>query len=713
MGLSSIGDLWNEWNIRGFVILSLSLQTFLILFAPLRKKTTNHLLHFLLWLSYLMADWVAAFGIGLVSHSQGNSPTRSAEVDRALQALWASFLLLHLGGPDTITAFSLEDNSLWRRHLLNFIFQVIAAIYVFVQIFPSNKLLIIPTILVFLAGFIKSAERTLALYFSSLSRLRERMDPSRQSNIDQLEEFVYGLENERNKYSDGKEAYLAEHILVKYAYGFFHISKVFLADLIFKQRQRRISGIFFHQVSAVDALRVISIELQFMYEMLHTKALTIRSKWSYIFRFISFTNVVVAFFMFNHLKKHLLRKLDVKITYSLLFGGIVLDVIALFMLISSDWAIARIFWWEPRSSQPNSVFHKLKSAISTTDHLRKPRFTPCEVEPNASVAYEMLDTPLIFRRWSESISACNILSLSLKESPRKIYKRGRGWGIIALSKISSYSLKIVDFILLVEEAIAKACARDEKIQKISNTRFVSKNPFVKELWVFIFDELKYKFKGLNDIEEVKEMFEARGDLFLKRRLEGIDCHNLLRYITKLNYDDSIIMCHIATEIWYNKEKEVRDNKREFSKILSDYMLYLLLNQSNVMSAVAGVAQTTLGGMLQELEALSENRAINLETLCMKLFENANSGSIIYFAKEMEKLEERKWEVISGVWVEMLSYAAVHVKGEAHVRVLSKGGELLTFVWLLMVHFGCFYKPEWGIYFRNRAEILAESFDSPE
>lgn len=704
MGLSFIGDLWNEWNIRGFVILSLSLQTFLILFAPLRKKTTNHLLHFLLWLSYLMADWVAAFGIGLVSHSQGNSPTRSAEVDGALQALWASFLLLHLGGPDTITAFSLEDNSLWRRHLLNFIFQVIAAIYVFVQIFPSNKLLIIPTILVFLAGFIKSAERTLALYFSSLSRLREGMDPSWQSNI-----HVDGLKNEGNKYSDGKEAYHAECILVKYAYEFFHITKVFLTDLIFTRQQREISCTYFHRVSAVDALRVISIELQFMYEMLHTKALTIRSKWSYIFRFISFTTVVVAFFMFNHLKNHQLCKLDVKITYSLLFGGIVLDVIALFMLISSDWAVARISWGEQQSSQLYSVFHKL---ISAMDHLRKPRFTLCEVEPNASVTYKMLDTPLIFRRWSESISACNILSMSLKESPRKIYKRGQGWGIIALSKISNCLLKIIDFILLVEEATAKACARDEKIQKISNTRFVSKNPFVKELWVFIFYELKDKFKGLNDIEEVKEMFEARGDLFLKNRLEGIDCHHLLRYITKLNYDDSIITWHIATEIWYNKEKEVRDNKREFSKILSDYMLYLLLNQSNVMSAVVGVAQTTLGGFLRELEGFSKNRAINLETLCMELFENANSGSIISFAKEMEKLEERKWEVISGVWVEMLSYAAIHVKGEAHVQVLSKGGELLTFVWLLMVHFGCFYKPEWGIYFRHRA-IFRESFGSAE
>lgn len=60
-----------------------------------------------------MADWVAAFAIGLISQNQSNPFTHEAEVDRALLAFWASFLLLHLGGPNTITAFSMEDSVLW------------------------------------------------------------------------------------------------------------------------------------------------------------------------------------------------------------------------------------------------------------------------------------------------------------------------------------------------------------------------------------------------------------------------------------------------------------------------------------------------------------------------------------------------------------------------------------------------------------------------
>ena len=43
--------------------------------------------------------------------------------------------------------------------------------------------------------------------------------------------------------------------------------------------------------------------------------------------------------------------------------------------------------------------------------------------------------------------------------------------------------------------------------------------------------------------------------------------------------------------------------------------------------------------------------------------------------------------MSKVWVELLSYAASHCRANAHAQQLSKGGELITFVWILMAHFG--------------------------
>jgi hypothetical protein len=45
-------------------------------------------------------------------------------------SFWAPFVLVHLGGQDTITALSKQDNDLWLRHLLSLVSQVLVSAYV-------------------------------------------------------------------------------------------------------------------------------------------------------------------------------------------------------------------------------------------------------------------------------------------------------------------------------------------------------------------------------------------------------------------------------------------------------------------------------------------------------------------------------------------------------------------------------------------------------
>jgi hypothetical protein len=50
-------------------------------------------------------------------------------------------------------------------------------------------------------------------------------------------------------------------------------------------------------------------------------------------------------------------------------------------------------------------------------------------------------------------------------------------------------------------------------------------------------------------------------------------------------------------------------------------------------------------------------------------------------------EKKMWEEIQDVWVEMLCLSASRCRGYLHAKALGKGGEFLSYVWLLLFHMG--------------------------
>ena len=101
-------QLWNDWELQLLVLLGFMLQIFIFFSGSLRQCSTNSGLRLLIWLAYLLSDMVAVYALGQLSLHKSDVP--GAGEMHQLLFFWTPFLLIHLGGQDTIIAFSIEDN---------------------------------------------------------------------------------------------------------------------------------------------------------------------------------------------------------------------------------------------------------------------------------------------------------------------------------------------------------------------------------------------------------------------------------------------------------------------------------------------------------------------------------------------------------------------------------------------------------------------------
>jgi len=121
MAKAGVLHLWNELEIQILVLVSFALQVFLLSFAWMRRRSISRALRMVIWLMYLLAEYTATYTLGHMSIGC------KAGEHQQLMAFWAPFLLVHLGGQDTITAYAMEDSQLWLRHLLTFAEQAMSS----------------------------------------------------------------------------------------------------------------------------------------------------------------------------------------------------------------------------------------------------------------------------------------------------------------------------------------------------------------------------------------------------------------------------------------------------------------------------------------------------------------------------------------------------------------------------------------------------------
>ncbi|KAJ6676389.1 hypothetical protein OIU85_009654 [Salix viminalis] len=313
-------NLWNNWEIRGMVLLSLLLQTILIISGPLRKTIARFWIRILVWSAYLSADMVATVALGNLATSQGDSSyDGSKKANNSIQAFWAPFLLLHLGGPDTITAYSIEDNELWLRHLLGLVVQV------------GSGFLCLLKVLGWRYPPIHSDPDIHCWHYKVLR--------------EDLGALVFMLEEFEKLFS----LRFQEFCMNDLAPGYWDLT---------------LSHFRFSKNSADSAFKVVEVELGLIYDMLYTKAPLIYSCSGIILRCISFVLSVTAFIIFQvKIEKHAYSSIDVAITYLLLAASVFLELYAFLCLVLSD---RTMIWLLDRGNALTSAIYSRLRKLTTS-----------------------------------------------------------------------------------------------------------------------------------------------------------------------------------------------------------------------------------------------------------------------------------------------------------------------------------------------------------
>ncbi|TVU43353.1 hypothetical protein EJB05_09815, partial [Eragrostis curvula] len=194
MGLSSVVQWWEEWQLHILVLSSLGIQCYLAFFAGSRKSHIRPLYRFIIWLAYLGGHAVAIYALATLFNRQKKLQYKDRSHD--LEVIWAPVLLIHLGGQINISAYNIEDNELWRRHILTAASQVTVAVYVFCKSWShsSDKRLLDAAILLFILGVSKCFHKPMALKWASFNSLVSSFPPVPKTETTlrevELEEYV-------------------------------------------------------------------------------------------------------------------------------------------------------------------------------------------------------------------------------------------------------------------------------------------------------------------------------------------------------------------------------------------------------------------------------------------------------------------------------------------------------------------------------------------
>ncbi|GKV17355.1 hypothetical protein SLEP1_g27870 [Rubroshorea leprosula] len=631
------------------VLFSLLLQIVLYILGSRRKHRLKRFFKTILWFAYLGADWIALATLGKLSSSHTETPTTNV-----LRGYWAPLLLLHLGGPDTITAYAFEDNKLWIRHLLILIVKAIFVVYVVCLSWTFSWLSFLGFPLI-LAGIIKYVEKILCLKLNNSQKTKSVISDSFNPRGHPHSNFNQTLDHLLKDDPTVMLGYLLFTIMRPDVNDYLSFHRVSSALTRLQTRVKNTTNIddplvlfekfdYIFEFTQPQRWDIFVVELEFIFDVVYTKAALIYTKLGCFLRLTSFVSsfsVLLLFFIsIINEPKFQFSRVDLAITGILLTGAIALELYAAWLMLSSDWAILVAAFHH--NMLVRKMFWAALKGFRWLLHRRK--------------------------RWSNHLGQFDLL---------------------------------------------KYCWRYKKKQDIRN--------FMKPITSFIMSKSQWPSRGKRALEDNKEYDNLVWSIELEFDYSIIIWHlaTSVCYLQEDHDNDEASVCYLQGDhdddeasVCFSEEDQHKNKARETSKLVSDYMMYLLAMcpamilpdhsknfwldetcdelKEHLFSAtddITNAASTLLSNLdnVRDEEEL-ESSQLAVENLQGDEFKPSEM-TFKHLQKDVSNLvtslkkSENKWMMIRDVWTEMLVYAAISNRHISHVRLLGEGIEFLSLIWL--------------------------------
>ncbi|KAG2571167.1 hypothetical protein PVAP13_7KG022900 [Panicum virgatum] len=649
----SVKGLWEEWEIHCLILLSLLLQVFLFLAAGMRKHSSGWVLRTVLWLAYLSADSVAVFVLGHLA-------VRMRGPSHHLMFFWAPFVLVHLGGQDTITAFSKEDNDLWNRHLLNLAIQAAVAGYVVAKASWPDGRLRAAMVLMFLSGCFKYAERTICFFASSPAWLRSLSILT--FYLAEAEEIIESGLREFNNFAalpTRTTRQIGTLHKMKSSWSWIGVEgiKAFVLDIMSTDAPLRVLRTTEVENNPPDmpepkfcgwaAYEFVGASLEHCYQYLYTKNPVRRTFYAVfestfslgkstlclLFTLFQYVATPIALVLFTAAKKgdHTTIRADIIVSYILLVGAIVLDIssaaVFIFSIVPEDRIIKRATLRLANYIQPACCRKQWSQELAQYSMMKRQ------------------DMALVWQRIREKLSFLGVELFDVTHVP--------------------LSEGIKEFIL--EELVG--CRTRKEWNKIASSR----------------GQLALQQWQMDNVQVV-----ADSDSSIHRSVGG-----------SVDFPASVLIWHIATDMCYywkdqghtNSSCDKAKRHKEMSRELSSYIMYLVFKCGVMLTNESQLehdrTRGNIGSTLPQAKLCEKEAVMELRQRIAGIEDRSPVHHAHKVALELMSIDDetQRWGLITSVWSEMLYYTVPRCGAAFHYMHLATGGEFATHVLLLMKFLG--------------------------